>query len=141
MNHIQIKTWSVFASLENVDLICADISAWMMELNLPGHIFALELLVREALNNAIIHGSLMNPDRKVFAELQCDMDALRFKVRDAGAGFDWQATLERIIDDKRENGRGLKLYQLYADQVEFNERGNQVTLTRLFKNGISSDEN
>lgn len=141
MNHIQIKTWNVFASLENVDLICADISAWMMELNLSGHIFALELLVREALNNAIIHGSLMNLEKKVFAELQCDRNALCFKVRDDGAGFDWQAVLKRIIDENRENGRGLKLYQLYADQVEFNERGNQVTLTRWFKDGISSDEN
>jgi len=141
MNNIQIKTWNVFASLENVDLICAEISAWMMELNLSGHIFALGLLVREALNNAIIHGSLMNPNKKVFVELRCDKNALCFKVSDDGSGFDWQTTLKRIVDENRESGRGLKLYQLYADQVEFNERGNQVTLTRLFKNGISPEEN
>lgn len=133
----QIKTWSIFASLENADFICSDISTWLMELNISSHLFSIELLAREALNNAIIHGCQMNPAGKIYAELQHDENALRLKIRDDGAGFNWRESLqEDTADDEVENGRGLKLYRLYADQVEFNDSGNQVTLTRLLKSGI-----
>jgi serine/threonine-protein kinase RsbW len=134
---VQIKTWAMNASLENVDHICADISAWMMELNLSEHVFSLEILAREALNNAVIHGSHMDAARKIYAELLCDGQALSLMVRDDGPGFNWQAVLQReIVDDHKESGRGIKLYQYYADPVEFNESGNQVILTRKLKSDL-----
>lgn len=134
---VQIKTWAMYASLENVDHICADISAWMLELNLAEHIFSLEILAREALNNAVIHGSQMDPVKRIYVELLCDEQSLRLKVRDDGPGFNWKAVLEReIVDDAKESGRGLKLYQYYADPVEFNESGNQIILTRKLKSDL-----
>ena len=134
MSPVQIKTWAMYASLENADHICTDLSAWMTELNLSRHIFSLELLAREALNNAIIHGSQMDPAKKIYAELLCDENSLQLTVRDEGSGFNWRGTLQKdMVADNKENGRGLKLYQLYADQVEFNEIGNQVILTRSLK--------
>ena len=127
----------MYGSLASVDHICADISAWMMDLNLSEHIFSLEILAREALNNAVIHGSQMDSDRKIYAELLCDEQVLKLKVRDDGPGFNWQAILQReIVDDHKESGRGLKLYQYYADPVEFNESGNQVILTRKLKRDL-----
>ena len=127
----------MYASLENVDHICADISAWMMDLNLSRLTFSLEILAREALNNAVIHGSQMDPLKKIYAELVLDEQALRLKVRDDGPGFNWQAILQRgIVDDHKESGRGIKLYQYYADPVEFNESGNQVILTRKLKSDL-----
>jgi hypothetical protein len=77
----------------------------------------------------------MDVERNVYAELQWDEYALRLKVADDGSGFDWQNFLyNNMVNDDRENGRGIKLYQLYADQIEFNNDGNQVLLTRLLKN-------
>ena len=100
-----------------------------------GHLFPLELLAREALNNAIIHGCQTNPAMYVYAELQRDENNLQLTIRDEGAGFDWQAALQdTVFDENRENGRGLKLYRLYADRVEFNDRGNQVVLVRSLSN-------
>ncbi len=130
-----VKAWVIYADLKNVDFICSEISAWLTEKKLSEHIFPLEILTREALNNAIIHGCQMDANRSVYAELQCDENALRLKVADDGSGFDWQGFLRNdTVNDDWESGRGLKLCELYADQVEFNERGNQVVLTRLLKN-------
>jgi serine/threonine-protein kinase RsbW len=130
----QIKAWAIFADLKNVDFICSEISAWLAEKKLSEHLFPLEMLAREALNNAIIHGCQMDESKNIYAEFQCDENALRLKVADDGSGFDWRSFLQsNTVNDEKENGRGLKIYQLYADQIEFNECGNQVTLTRLLK--------
>lgn len=131
MPMIQSRSWVLFTTLQNVDRICADINRMLADLNLTEHVFPLELIAREALNNAILHGSRMDPDKKMHAVLEYDGVALRLVVRDEGQGFDWRAVQNReMVPDHRENGRGLKLYRMYADQVEFNEPGNQVTLTR-----------
>ena len=135
MSSLQMRTWIVSADLVNVNLICSDISIWLVERNLTGHLFPLELLAREALNNAIIHGCQTNPAMQVYAELECDENTLSLTIRDEGIGFDWQGALQdNVFDDDRENGRGLKLYRLYADRVEFNDRGNQVILIRSLRN-------
>ena len=130
-----VKAWVIFADLKNVDLICSEISAWLTEMKLSEHIFPLEMLTREALNNAIIHGCQMDANRNIYTELQCDENALRLTVADDGSGFDWWSFLQNnTVNEEKESGRGLKLCQLYADQIEFNECGNQVVLTRLLKN-------
>ena len=130
-----VKAWVIFADLKNVDFICSEISAWLTEKKLSEHIFPLEMLTREALNNAVIHGCQMDANRNIYAELQCGENVLRLKVADDGSGFDWQNFLyNNVANDDKENGRGIKLYQLYADQIEFNNDGNQVVLTRLLKN-------
>lgn len=131
MNTSQMKTWLIAADLSNVDIICSEIAIWLTEQNLSDHLFPIELLTREALNNAIIHGSQLNPPGKVHIKLQRDENTLYLKIRDEGPGFDWQTSLQNeMVDDDKENGRGLKLYQLYADQVKFNDLGNEVILVR-----------
>ena len=62
MNPAQTKTWLFAARLVNVDRICSEISAWLLEKDLSKHIFPLEMLTREAINNAIIHGCRLNSD-------------------------------------------------------------------------------
>lgn len=136
---IQSRSWTMSASLKNVDHICADIGRMLADLNLNSHSFALEILAREALNNAILHGNLMDPQKKIHAALCYDGGGLQLTVGDEGAGFDWKSVLDReMVPDDRENGRGLKLYRMYADHVEFNETGNQVKLTRKIDRVVTS---
>ncbi len=131
MNEVPIKTWTVPADLENVNRICSEISAWLTEHDLSDHFFPLELLVREAFNNAVIHGSQMDSSRTVRMEFSRDGDHFSLKVQDDGPGFDWESLLQTdMVGVINEHGRGLTLYQLYADQVKFNEKGNQVILIR-----------
>ncbi len=129
-----VKTWEIAARLENVDRVCCELSNWLEEQGLLEHLFPLELLAREGLNNAILHGCALNPAHQVHCEIQLNPAALRFKVSDPGPGFDWQARIRRGLAAKEaETGRGIQFYFLYADTVEFNSRGNQVTLTRQIK--------
>ncbi|MCB0322823.1 MAG: ATP-binding protein [Bdellovibrionales bacterium] len=58
-------------------------------------------------------------------------------VEDDGVGFDWQRKLqeplEQTVDFSHMNGRGLLLIRQIFDTVAFNERGNRITMTKLFQ--------
>ena len=134
MSSVLAKSWTISACLSNVDIVCAQLAAWLKEQDLSMDLFAWELLAREALNNAILHGCKLDPALHVCCELQYTEMALKLKIQDEGIGFDWRSHLEKeIADEDLENGRGIPLYRLYADSVEFNLCGNQVLLTRLLK--------
>ena len=59
----------------------------------------------------------------------------RLVVADGGPGFDWRAALERVPAEAATSGRGLKIYQAYADRVSFNRVGNRVVLERRLSGG------
>jgi serine/threonine-protein kinase RsbW len=132
MDVLPAKSWVISACLSEVDAVCIEITSWLLEQDLSEHWFPVELLTREALNNAIIHGSNLNPVHRIHCELQRSEGTLRLTVRDDGPGFDWRKCIQKeIVDDDCENGRGIQLYRLYADSIEFNSCGNQVVLVRL----------
>ena len=134
-----MKTWVIPARLEQIDLICSELRRWLTEQNMQAHQFGFELLLREALNNAILHGCKLNPDRHVEIEFSRKGSELKITINDDGSGFDWRSLIQRdLVETERENGRGLKLYQLYSDHFEFNDPGNQVTLVRLTNQENSS---
>lgn len=130
----QVKSWSIAAAPENADRVFKELTDWMRNLGLEEHLFAIMLLSHEALNNAILHGC--KSDRSLWVQYVIEVDAteIRVQVRDDGPGFDWRSGLKKEIPDSdREDGRGLIIYQLYADSVDFNDCGNQVTLTHLLQ--------
>lgn len=134
MNTPSKRAWVIQACLFNVDKVCNEMTMWLVEQGLTSCLFQVELMAREALNNAIIHGSNLDPDRSVNCELQFIEDQLRLTVQDDGPGFDWHSLLENeVVDSLQENGRGIQMYRFYADSIEFNPSGNQVTLVRRFK--------
>jgi anti-sigma regulatory factor (Ser/Thr protein kinase) len=60
-------------------------------------------------------------------------DHVTFVVRDAGPGFDTAGAVARedaadLTDGA--GGRGLRLMRTFLDRVEFNDRGNEVTLIK-----------
>lgn len=98
--------------------------------------------VREAVVNAFEHGhqgDLRRPVRVVYEET---CEAIRVTITDDGSGFNHQGELHRsreqdpmtAAQERREQGRtgglGLMLMQRCADEVRYNARGNQVTLTK-----------
>ena len=69
--------------------------------------------------------------RKIHVEMSRKNDVLRFRIRDEGAGFDWQ---EWFGDPKEEhlplaNGRGIFLARIHFHEIVYNEKGNEVTLS------------
>jgi serine/threonine-protein kinase RsbW len=97
--------------------------------------FAAELLVREALNNAVLHGCHANPEMKVRCSLRLKGNRLLIAVEDEGDGFDWRAARVKRAAAHAGSGRGMEILQRYANHVRFNQKGNGVTMIKQLKEG------
>lgn len=90
----------------------------------------LRVAVGEAISNAILYGNGEDPDKRVRVEAVYGDEAVRVTVTDEGPGFDPSAVADptRAENRDRPHGRGLFLLRTLMDRVEWNERGNRVTL-------------
>ena len=124
------------------------------------------IALEEAIRNAIFHGNLeltseqREGDAVVYQQLVVERNSLppyrnrqlmvtvdvsptrgTFTIRDQGPGFDPRklpdptdpANLERV------SGRGLLLMRTFMDEVEFNETGNQVIMTKRCGAGLPAE--
>jgi len=84
-----------------------------------------EVALREALANAIIHGNHENPGKHVHVRCCCEPSEISIAVKDEGRGFD----VDTIADPTaRENqgsihGRGIYLMKALMDEVRFEDGG------------------
>jgi len=91
----------------------------------------------EAVNNAILHGNRSNPEKMVDIEISSINDQLHITVTDEGPGFRPESVPDPTTPENIEalNGRGIYLMSHLADQIQYSEKGNSVTMT--FKNILS----
>jgi len=71
-------------------------------------------------------------DRKIRVEARLSQDAALIRLRDEGPGFD-PAGLPDPTDPENldaVHGRGIFLMRTFMDSVEFNEKGNEVTMIK-----------
>jgi serine/threonine-protein kinase RsbW len=119
-------------SLENIDEADASCTAWLSSRQFAVNAFAIRILLREALLNAVTHGCGEDPDGIVRLEIVPDDRGLCMTVEDSGPGFIWQSRgIE--FDVMGDGGRGLPLMQIYASEMSFSEQGNRVTLRRDYE--------
>ena len=94
-----------------------------------GDEFAVELALREALNNAVIHGNGMDPKKLVEIRCRCERGkGVWLIVRDQGRGFD-PSTVPNPLTPQglvAEHGRGIHLIKLLMDEVSFKRGGSEV---------------
>ena len=90
----------------------------------------LEIALREALANAMIHGNEEDKSRSVFVRCYGGSDMTLVLVRDEGAGFEPGKIPDPRDSDRvqLDHGRGLFLMRELMDQVEFRRRGSEVLL-------------
>lgn len=138
-----------------------------MTRNLPAYgilseedIFTMNIILSEALENAIFHGNLeissalkndkfekfreegerrrkIDPYlmRRVHITYEISRNSVKFMIRDEGRGFDYT----KIPDPKdpenlfKVSGRGILLIMNFMDEVFWNERGNEITMVRYKK--------
>jgi serine/threonine-protein kinase RsbW len=84
-----------------------------------------------------LHGNHSNPGKIVEIEISYKNSLLNIKVTDEGPGFKPEAVPDPTTPENIEelNGRGIYLMSHLADKIEYNTKGNSVTMT--FKNNIS----
>jgi serine/threonine-protein kinase RsbW len=119
------------AKLEALEQFCDRFRCWAAEVQLPDR-FSVELLLREALTNAVVHGCVADAALNLECVLRMRGSRLLIAVRDDGPGFDWRRAGLRRASLQECSGRGLEIYRLLASRVRFNERGNSVVLIKRF---------
>ncbi len=133
MKHSQAIRFEIPATSPDIDELCVCAKSWMQENGLEKDWFAIAMLLRESLNNAVIHGSRNDPALFVHCELWRGRRWLSISVEDGGAGFNWARQRKHLAHKEDTGGRGLAIYRLYADEVVFNRLGNRVLLRRRLK--------
>jgi serine/threonine-protein kinase RsbW len=96
----------------------------------PADAFALELLLREALANAMDHGGRGDPEKRIRCVIRINNKRALISVTDQGPGFDWRTVSQRDRGTDAESGRGLQLYRTYATALRFSRNGTSLTLMK-----------
>ena len=84
-----------------------------------------EIALREALANAIIHGNHENPGKHVHVRCRCEPSEISIAVEDEGRGFDVAAIADPTAPENQGSihGRGIYLMKALMDEVRFEEGG------------------
>lgn len=94
-----------------------------------GKEFEIELALREALANAIEHGSRHDPSQEIQCCVACDHTrGMLIVVRDPGPGFD-PAQIPSPIQGQNlfsTGGRGIYLINQLMDEVRFEKGGTEI---------------
>jgi len=93
----------------------------------------IEISVREAITNAIVHGNCEDADKRVYVTCRCDTDGdVSITIRDEGQGFDSRTVPDPTTPENRlsPHGRGIHLMHALMDEVCFEEGG---TVVKMFK--------
>jgi len=138
---LELELWmpsEIVAISRTVEQVMRFIVAWHC---IEGHEFAVEMALREALNNAVIHGNQLDPDKLVEVRCRCERGkGIWLIIKDHGNGFDTTAipdprAPERLQADR---GRGIHLMKFAMDEVTFQRRGTEVHMHKRLshKSGI-----
>lgn len=101
--------------------------------------YEVRLGLQEALVNAAKHGNGTDPSKKVSVHFYMSSEQCSWIITDQGDGFCKQSqccTLdsELLPPEENECGRGLCLLHSIFDQVHWNHKGNQLRLSKQFRN-------
>lgn len=123
----------------------ADVSAispvvgWVMRLvneldYAAGKEFEIEMALREALANAVVHGCKADPAKKIECSVSGDRkDGILIVVRDPGVGFD-PASIPSPTDDSNlhaDHGRGILLIKQLMDEVHHESNGTVIRMRKF----------
>lgn len=113
---------------------------------ITGEEHAVELALREALNNAVVHGNRLDAHKLVHVRCRCKVGkGISLIVSDQGQGFDASSVPDPVAVKNllAEHGRGIHLMKLAMDEVSFQQGGTEVhmckTLARNPRAGLRSD--
>jgi serine/threonine-protein kinase RsbW len=93
----------------------------------------IEIAVREALANAVIHGNREDSSKRVYVECSCYMDGeVLIKVSDEGQGFESSILPDPSNPENRllTHGRGIFLMKRLMDEVSFKNGGTVVCMRK-----------
>jgi len=128
------KQLEIPSKLENLCYIEKLIDEVAENINLGTDLYGKVLISTiEAVNNSIIHGNKLQPDKMVNVRVNYNENELHIQVIDEGYGFNFYNIPDPTKPENIENihGRGIFLMKNLADDVLFTDEGKSVEL--IFK--------
>jgi serine/threonine-protein kinase RsbW len=95
-------------------------------------LFGVHMALEESISNAVRHGNKHDPTKLVKVECRLGADHFWASVCDEGPGFSPSDVPDCCSPECLElpGGRGLALMNAYMTRVQYNDRGNCVTLEK-----------
>jgi serine/threonine-protein kinase RsbW len=130
---LEVHTWL----RSEIDLISPFVD-WLMRLIaqsrcVDGNEEFVELALREAVSNAIVHGNRLELHKLVHVRCCCESGVGAFiAVRDQGHGFDPDTVPNPLAVENllAEHGRGIHLMKMAVDEVSFKRGGTEVHMRK-----------
>src|SRR5258708_7962883 len=107
-----------------------------------GEEHAVQLALREALNNAVVHGNRLDAHKLVHVRCRCKVgQGISLIVSDQGQGFDPRTVPDSVTVENLEadHGRGIHLMKLSMDEVSFQQGGTEVHMCKRLARNATGD--
>ena len=107
-----------------------------------GEELAIEMALREALNNAVVHGNRMDARKRVHVRCRCELGkGISLIVSDQGKGFDPDAIPDPVATGNvlAEHGRGIHLIKSVMDEVSFACGGTEVHMRKELTRNLQTE--
>lgn len=119
---------SIPSYLTEIDGICCEVHELFEQRHQTENWFAVDLLLREFINNAIIHGHQLDGCKQVEVSVRIGRKWIQLKIADQGPGFNWRHRGREIPDLSAVSGRGLCIAACYCQKIQHNHTGSSITL-------------
>ncbi len=129
--HNTLETLIIQSEVANISLVerlIDDISAkYQLHDDVYGKIL---LAVVEGVNNAIVHGNKLDSLKFVSIQYIVNEEFIEFVIADEGSGFDLSTIPDPTKPENIEktHGRGVFLMNHLADEIQFLDGGNKVSM-------------
>lgn len=140
-NHERIWGQNFPSTLEAVEEACRALRQWLSRGDGRSRVFDIELVARECLNNAVLHGNGSEPIKRVTLRVWLGPRWIRLEVVDEGPGFDWRLVTRKVLRDASlTDGRGLQICRKYGRRVVFRGSGNCIFVWFDYQPTVSRHE-
>jgi Anti-sigma regulatory factor (Ser/Thr protein kinase) len=97
--------------------------------------FGIDMAVREAVTNAVVHGNRQDENKTVDVTLKSSPDAVEISVHDQGAGFNPEGVPDPTAEENilKASGRGIFFMRSFMDEVDWLIRPGGGTTVRMLK--------
>lgn len=128
------------AVLDNIDKAGMATRRFLTQPGLRCEQFAVLLGMREALANAVLHGSKSDASMEISYDVRFEDDFLVMTVEDQGAGFDHGNARIVAPEPEATSGRGLPILHQYFNDVRYSNNGKRLQLTMQCVKGNNMSE-
>jgi serine/threonine-protein kinase RsbW len=125
---------TVPAQVNDIDRVVTRVVGLISDMECAsGKEFEVEIAMREALANAIVHGCRQDPDKEVRICVACDESrGMLIVVKDPGTGFDPARIPSPIVGRNvySTHGRGIFLIDQLMDEVRILKGGTEIHMLK-----------